>query len=281
MINKGDLLGSNLLFLLNRKLVAVTPNILMKKVLIFLCFIKVISINAQEIYQSFSAIVENEATGFPMESVHVVNLNIIVGATTNEKGVFEIPAKVNDTLYFSYLGFKPLKVAVTQDMVKFKNSKFKLTELAFALEEIILRPYQLTGYLDIDVKKVPINSAGRYSIPGLPNSGYEGGSRNPYSISKTFATLFNPADYLHNLFGKNPLQMKKLKKMRENDEIKNLLASKFDREILMQLLKIERYNIDDILRNCNYSDNFIKESNDLQILEAISGCYEEYRILKL
>ena len=163
----------------------------------------------------------------------------------------------------------------------FKNSKFKLTELAFALEEIILRPYQLTGYLDIDVKKVPINSAGRYSIPGLPNSGYEGGSRNPYSISKTFSTLFNPADYLHNLFGKNPLQMKKLKKMRENDEIKNLLASKFDREILMQLLKIERYNIDDILRNCNYSDNFIKESNDLQIMEAISGCYEEYRILKL
>ena len=282
MINKGDLLGSNLLFLLNRKLVAFTPNILMKKVLIFLCFIKVISINAQEIYQSFSAIVENEVTGFPMESVHVVNLNIIVGATTNEKGVFEIPAKVNDTLYFSYLGFKPLKVAVTQDMVKFKNSKFKLTELAFALEEIILRPYQLTGYLDIDVKKVPINSAERYSIPGLPNSGYEGGSRKyPYSISKTFATLFNPADYLHNLFGKNPLQMKKLKKMRENDEIKNLLASKFDREILMQLLKIERYNIDDILRNCNYSDNFIKESNDLQILEAISGCYEEYRILKL
>ncbi len=151
-----DLLGSNLLFLLKRKLAYFRRIILMKKVLIFLCFIKVISINAQEIYQSFSAIVENEVTGFPMESVHVVNLNIIVGATTNEKGVFEIPAKVNDTLYFSYLGFKPLKVAVTQDMVKFKNSKFKLTELAFALEEIILRPYQLTGYLDIDVKKVPI-----------------------------------------------------------------------------------------------------------------------------
>ena len=64
MIEKFDLLGSNLLFLLNRKLVAVTPNILMKKVLIFLCFIKVISINAQEIYQSFSAIVENEVYWF-------------------------------------------------------------------------------------------------------------------------------------------------------------------------------------------------------------------------
>ena len=75
--------------------------------------------------------------------------------------------------------------------------------------------------------------------------------------------------------------MKKLKKMRENDEIKNLLASKFDREIIIQLLNLDRLDLDEILRNCNYSDTFIKESNDLQILEAISGCYEEYRVLKL
>ena len=69
--------------------------------------------------------------------------------------------------------------------------------------------------------------------------------------------------------------------MREDDEIKNLLASKFDRQVLMQLLGINRLEIDDVLRNCSYSDAFMKEANDLQILEAISKCYEEYRILKL
>ena len=69
--------------------------------------------------------------------------------------------------------------------------------------------------------------------------------------------------------------------MREDDEIKNLLASKFDRQVLMQLLQIERLDIDEILRNCNYSGTFIKEANDLQILEAISKCYEEYRVLQL
>jgi len=69
--------------------------------------------------------------------------------------------------------------------------------------------------------------------------------------------------------------------MRESDELKNLLASKFDREIITQLLNVPRIDLDEILRNCNYSDAFIKESNDLQILEAISGCYEEYRILQL
>ena len=75
--------------------------------------------------------------------------------------------------------------------------------------------------------------------------------------------------------------MQKLKKMRENDGLKNLLASKFDREIITQLLNLDRLDLDEILRNCNYSDTFIKESNDLQILEAISGCYEEYRVLQL
>ena len=41
--------------------------------------------------------------------------------------------------------------------------------------------------------------------------------------------------------------MRKLKKMREDDEIKNLLASKFDRQVLMQLLGISRLDIDEIV----------------------------------
>ncbi len=254
---------------------------MIKRLYQFLFSIYGVMVMGQEQIQHLNGIVENDATGFPMESVHVLNLNMVEGTTTDKKGNFEIRAQVNDTLYFSYLGYKSLKVAVTQDMIKFGNSKFQITQLAYALEEIILRPYQLTGYLDIDVRNVPINSAGRYRIPGLPNAGYEGGNRNPNAISKTFAALFNPADFLHNLFGKKGAQMKKLKKMRESDELKNLLASKFDREIITQLLNLDRLDLDEILRNCNYSDTFIKESNDLQILEAISGCYEEYRVLQM
>jgi hypothetical protein len=239
------------------------------------------SMIAQEAFQYIKGTVENDTSGFPMESVHILNLNNVIGTTTDNNGKFEISVQVNDTLYFSYLGYKSLKIAVTNDMIKFENSKFQLTELAFALEEIILRPYLLTGYLDIDVKSVPVNNASRYRIPGLSNAGYEAGNRRRNSISKTFAALFNPADFLNNLFGKKGVQMQKLKKMRESYELKNLLAIKFDREILTELLNLKRIDLDEILRNCNYSDTFIKESNDLQILEAVSGCYEEYKILKL
>ncbi|MDX1326677.1 MAG: carboxypeptidase-like regulatory domain-containing protein, partial [Arenibacter sp.] len=38
-------------------------------------------------------------------------------------------------------------------------------------------------------------------------------------------------------------------------------------------------DIDDILSNCNYSQSFITTANDLQILDAISSCYEEFKVL--
>ena len=66
----------------------------------------------------------------------------------------------------------------------------------------------------------------------------------------------------------------------KDSEIKNLLSTKFDREVLVQLLGVDRVDIDEILRNCNFSDTFIQQANDLQIMEAINECYDEYRLLE-
>ena len=224
------------------------------------------------------ATVINAQTDGPMESVHVVNLNQVIGTITNEKGEFAITAAVNDTLYLTFLGFKPQKIRVTNDMFKFEDTKITLTELAYALEEVIVRPYQLTGYLEIDVKNLPINNAFQYSISGL-NVGYEAGNKNPSAVTKVLGAIINPADLLRNLFGKKPNQMRKLRKMKEDEEIRNLLASKFDRETLKELLQVEKLDIEDILNNCNYSKSFIMTANDLQILDAISSCYEEFKVL--
>jgi|TARA_B110000881_G_C18582829_1_gene522841 hypothetical protein len=234
-------------------------------------------INAQN--KSLTAFVENAADNSPISSVHVINLSQVIGVITDKTGKFEIQAQLNDTLYFSYLGFKSIKVRVTNDLLKFKNSKIQLTELAYALEEVIIKPYELTGYLEIDAKNVPISKSYRYSIPGLPSRGYEGGSRNSGAFSKVVNAIFNPADFLYNLFGKQPKQFKKLQQMKEDYRIRELLSSKFDRETLVELLQVEKIDIDEILRNCSYSDSFIISANDLQILDAISGCYEEFKVL--
>ena len=67
--------------------------------------------------------------------------------------------------------------------------------------------------------------------------------------------------------------------MRKNNALRDLLAVKYDRETLEEFLQLDISDIDEILRNCNFSESFIRTANDLQILEAISGCYEEYKVL--
>ena len=226
--------------------------------------------------------VESESSKTSLQNVHVLNLSKVVGTITDEEGVFEINASVNDTLYFSYIGYKPLKIIVTNDLIKYEDNDltFNLTELALALEEVIITPYRLTGYLEIDVKNAPINSSPRYRIIGLPNLGYEAGRKTRSGISKLLGALFNPADFLNSLFKRNPKKMAKLRLMREDEQIKILLSTKFDREVLVQLLGIPKIDINEILRNCSFSDTFIKEANDLQIMEAINECYDEYRLLE-
>ena len=220
----------------------------------------------------------NAANDVPIENAHIVNLNQVQGAVSNAKGEFEIRAAVNDTLYFSYLGFKSIRVRVTGDWLKYGQVTVKMTELGIALEEIEIRPIQLTGYLEIDAKNIPIYENYRYSISGL-DTGYEGGKNSPNAVSRVLGSIFNPADALYNLFGKKPRSMRKLREMKEDDQIRNLLQSKFDRQTLMALLQVDRLDIDEILRRCNYSDDFIQTANDLQILDAMSGCYEEYKVL--
>ena len=229
--------------------------------------------------ESVTGKVQSETSESVLQNVHVINLTKVKGTITNSSGEFEIQAKVNDTLYFSYIGYKPLKIVVTNDLIRFKDNTIELTELAFALEEIVIKPYQLTGYLEIDVKNAPVNTSARYRIIGL-NLGYEAGRRSRSGISKVIGAIFNPADFLNNLFRKKSSQMDKLRLMRNDEEIKNLLSTKFDREVLVQLLGGEKIDIDEILRNCNFSDTFIQKANDLQIMEAINECYDEYKLLE-
>ena len=226
-----------------------------------------------------TGIVLSTADEQPLEGVNIVNLTQVKGAITNAKGEFEVRAAVNDTLFFSYLGHKSINVKVNEDWTTYGDVQIKMTEVGFALEEVVVRPIPLTGILEVDAKQVPIYTDFRYQISGLP-TGYEAGSKSPSGFSSVLGAIFNPADFLYNLFGKKPRQLRKLRQMREDDNVRNLLLLKFDRETLLQLLLIDRVDLDELLRQCNYSAEFVQRANDLQVLDAISDCYEEYKVLK-
>jgi hypothetical protein len=229
--------------------------------------------------QKVSGIIVSANTQIPLSNVNIINVNKMKGTTTDEKGLFEIEVTASDTLHLSILGFQSLKIKVTNDWIKNNFTKIYLTEKAYALEEVVIRPFNLTGYLEIDTKLIPEKENYRYSISGL-TQGYEAGEYSPNAFGKVMGSIFNPADMLYNFFGKKPKELKRLKEMKKDDTVRNLLETKFDRETISVLLGVEKKEISEILERCNYSESFVKTANDLQILDAISSCYEEYKILK-
>lgn len=253
----------------------------MKYFVVFLFITLSISAFSQvrEPSQRVEGIILSNTTKQPLSSVNIINVNKVRGATTDESGHFELDVQVNDTLHITSLGYQSLRVRVTNDWIKNRTTKIQLTEKAIALEEVVIRPFNLTGYLEVDSKIIPVKENYRYSISGL-TQGYEAGQYSPNAFGKVLGSIFNPADLLYNFFGKNPKELKKLKEMKKDDTVRKLLESKFDRETIAVLLGIDKNEIPEILQRCNYSEAFIKTANDLQIMDAISACYEDYKVLK-
>ena len=253
----------------------------MKNIATFLLLLSTTFFYSQEkeILQLIKGTIKSENSTKPIGNANIINVNMMKGAVSDQKGNFEIMARINDTLHVSFLGFKSINVKVTNDWVKNKTQEISLTEKAYALEEIIIRPYILTGFLDIDIKLIPTKENYRYGIAGS-ELGYEAGEFSPNAFGKVLGSLLNPADALYKFFGKKPRELKRLKEMKKDDILRSLLETKYDREMITTLLGIDKKEIGEILARCNFSESFGKTANDLQILDAISGCYEEYKILK-
>ncbi|PQJ81674.1 carboxypeptidase-like regulatory domain-containing protein [Polaribacter glomeratus] len=214
-----------------------------------------------------------------LSAAHVLNLNAVVGTITDDKGFFELPTKANDTILVSYLGFSSIKLKVTNDLLKGNELEIALYEKPEEIKEVIIKSTQLIGVLEVDVKLVPKDRFTRIHINGLPQT-YEVGKPQGKNFASPIAALFQPVDFLYSLFGKKPNQLKKLQKLKKEDDLRKMLAGNFDREVIMEYLEMDRQELTDLLTDCQYSDYFIKKASDLQMIEAVLDCYENHKALK-
>lgn len=215
----------------------------------------------------------------PLPNTYVINLNSVVATITNAVGDFKISAQVNDTLFFSYVGFQSIKLKVTNDLLKGNDLEIIMYESVIELKELKLKPYKLIGVLEVDSKMVPVNKYEKIHIAGLPQT-FETGAPTARIYNQPLDAVFHPIDFIYELFGKKPQQLKKLKKLKTEDNLRVILEEKTNREVLMEYLEIDLEQFNSLLDYCNYSEYFIKNASDLQAIEAVLDCYQNYKALK-
>lgn len=214
----------------------------------------------------------------PLQSAHIVNLNAIQGTITTPDGRFEIPASANDTIFISYIGYQSVKLKITRDLLKGNELEIAIHEKILNIDEVTVKSHNLIGVLVVDAKNVPDDVYSRIHIKGLPQAYEVGRARGRYNSG--ISDIFSPIDFWYKKLGKKPEEIKRLRKLKEGDQMRGMMEQKYNREIMMDFLDMSRKELNDLLTQCNYSSSFINRASDLQVIEAILECYENYRAVK-
>ncbi|MGN6418183.1 MAG: SusC/RagA family TonB-linked outer membrane protein [Pseudobacter sp.] len=118
------------------------------------------SVRAGKLYNVNGQVVDNQ--GAPLSNVSIMVLPEKRGLTTDSKGVFNLTAKENDILRFSYLGMKTEQVVVKKD---------DFIKIALDTAPTVMTEYVVTGYQKIDKRMltgaVTVLKAEDFMQPGV------------------------------------------------------------------------------------------------------------------
>ncbi len=124
--------------------------------LLILCFG---FIHAQKKRTAITGIV-TDASG-TVKNVHIYNSQSKEGAFSNDLGFYEISVTIGDTLKISSIQHHTITRIVNDTDIERKTINLVLNELVNVLDEVIIKKHDLTGRLDLDIKKTPIDTIGQ------------------------------------------------------------------------------------------------------------------------
>ena len=137
-----------------------------------------------------------------IEGVHVINKTSSRFTITSTNGNFIILAKLNDTIIFSAIKYKPKEVIIDAVTIKSKTLNVFLTELVNELNEVFVGKI-LTGNLLTDIENSDAKRDINFYDLGIP--GYTGKKLTQSERRLNEAGVFKPEMLLGLLMGSVPL----------------------------------------------------------------------------
>jgi len=139
-----------------------------KKFFLFF-FLIVTSVSAQSVFfYNLEGKVTNLTKGIP--DVHVMNTSSKRGTITDTEGLFSISARLNDTILFSAVQYKRKTLVVSRAMLESRSIIVPLEEFINELDEVVVRPYNLSGDLGRDMNSLKTDKVYVAATLGLPNA---------------------------------------------------------------------------------------------------------------
>ena len=249
-------------------------------VLIFVFLIVSTYSGAQSLFsERLEGQVVSDGKGIP--DVHVMNTSRNRATITNANGEFAISAGINDTILFSAVQFKKKTLVVSPAMLQSLQIVVPLEEFVNELDEVVLRPYDLSGDLSRDMGQMNTGRVYTASTLGLPNAYVKPITQAERKLRE--ATSGGRGIPLNPILNAMTGRTKYLKKVLANekqyartDRVREFYAD----SLFVKELKIPETKIDDFMYYCEVDITFnaVVDSHDrLKIWEYLKKKSTIYR----
>ncbi|PHQ28033.1 peptidase associated/transthyretin-like domain-containing protein [Leeuwenhoekiella nanhaiensis] len=190
------------------------------------------------------------------------------GTVTSEAGTFDIAVARNDELVIQSLQFAPITVLVDAGIVSSRRISITLRETVNVLDEIIVRPYDLTGDIVADVNRVR-------TIDPVPFTG--GQIKAEDNAPDRYTTPENIAlDDMRWRYGLNFINIFKAIFDKKDEptarSAEQELAEMYSNEFFQQNLDIKRENINDFMDYVSengLTKPMLEQGNELALIQFL------------
>ncbi len=267
-----------------------------KKLLLLLLIISSSTIFAQDIERAKVAGKIHVTNGDDAEGISVYNVSSQKGTITNPDGTFEIEISENERLQITALQYQSFTVVVDKGIVEQKRMNIFMNPAINQLDEVVVRPYDLSGNINVDVKKIQtytVNKDWDLSYENL-EYGYQFEQDAQTKIAGNAAeealhgnTLTNGANILGLLAGAASLLFPKkdkttpAQKLETGNALNNNLQQRFSKNYIASTFEIPEEKAVDFLyfaQENGMEKRLLKPENEMEFIEFLLQKSKEYKL---
>ena len=234
-------------------------------------------------------------SGEDAEGISVYNISAQKGIVTDADGAFEIAVAENDRLQIFALQYKTFIVVMDKGVVDKKELNIFLNPSITQLEEVVIRPYDLSGNVRADVEKIQTYYISKdwdlsyksmeyeYNFKRDQSSEIQGNAAEEALNSNH---LTNGLNFVSILGGVGSLLFPKGKKLnseqqvKSNEALSNNVQQRFNREFIHDNFDIPREKAYDFLfyaQENGLDERLLKPENEMQLMEFLHEKSKEYK----
>jgi hypothetical protein len=223
----------------------------------------------------FSGRIINEQTGTPIKFAHVINQTWSHLAISDTLGYFRIRVRLNDLLIITSIGFYDLPIYIYDSIV---------AENRLHIYHMIPKIYSLSG---VNVLRLGTYEQFKYNFLKLelPEPEHPASTLVLQDIEQGIDTLGitepsslgSPITAIYNRVSKEGKSLRKLKKVKEEEEFWKQVEYKYNPEMLSRITGLQGPELFEFINFCNFSHKFILESSEYEIIKKVLDKLKEYR----